>query len=173
MPSSTPALDIPYATDDDPRALYPTTDYQKATRLEELLASYYAQASNLAGSTGPAGATIPLTLSLEPDAPFVLDGGSVIRYTGPDRRFHITVQATMGAGEPLKSTVVLSSAPANPIRASVMSTGVGPDGQATHTHSVSFTGTLTTGATFCVDAGAETASSGAVAVDVQVYAVTL
>lgn len=142
MPSSTPyPQEVPYALDDDPRALWPTTSQQLAERVHQLTQSYAAGGVVVGWAVPSAGGAIPFTPQIEPDQPWSYAGG-VFTYTGPTRRFLVTLQATTSAGAPLLSSVGLGATDGVPERASTMSSGVGADGQATHTHHLSMVLTM-------------------------------
>lgn len=144
MPSSTPYPgEVPYALDADPRALWPTTSLQLAERIAELTDSYACGGTQIGGSwtPGPAGADIPWSFGAEPGQPFAYAGG-VITYSGPTRRFLVTLMATTSAGAPLTSAAWIGTASLERDRESAMSSGVGADANATHTHHVSMVVTM-------------------------------
>lgn len=143
MPGETTPGAVPYALDNDPRALWPTTSHQLATRVAELTGDYHAR-----GVVAPAtsvgagfGQVLGWSASWELDQPWSY-GGGVFTYTGPTRRFLITLQLMMSAGQPLLSNAFLGTVPGTWDRESTWSSGVGPDGAATHTHHLSMVGTM-------------------------------
>lgn len=132
MPSATPILDLPFPLDADARGLYPTTAQDLAERLEELLEPVYGY-GNLIGYAAPAtGATVVwgANFGTEPGS-HLSESGGAITYSGPDRRILVIARATIGVGAAAKTELAIDS------RVSTQSGGVGPDGQATHSHEVS------------------------------------
>lgn len=144
MPSSTPyPQEIPYALDSDPRALWPTTSQQSAERIHDLTESYAATGVVVGWTVPTAGAVIPFSPALEPGQPWAYDAGTgTFTYSGPTRRFLVTLQAMASGGGGLISSVGLGATSGTPERVSNMSSGPGPDGLATHTHHLSMVLTM-------------------------------
>jgi hypothetical protein len=144
MVNATPQLSIPYAEDDDPRGLYPTTDQDKAERLEELLSAESAQAQFI-GAVDAGGATVAWN-SLNTGAGgtwWTISGDmKTITYHGPDRRIAFMLHMRMTANDAMDSACQLGATPgsAGVGMVSQFQTDVGPFGQAVHTHRISTIG---------------------------------
>jgi hypothetical protein len=173
MTGITPALEIPYTEDGDVRAIHPATMQAQSERLEELILPYHAYGTVIGHGATPAGTTADVALSADPPGAFS-EAGGIITYLGPNRRFLVTALVTLGAGEALKSTVNIGDG-SDPIRSSIISTGVGPDGQATHTHYLSVVLLLGPDYTTTIGVGtiADTVSAATVACDVHLDLVAL
>lgn len=174
MPSSTPAPgEVPYALDADPRALWPTTSQQLAERVDELTTSYAASGVIVGGWAAPvSGGMIPLAGGAEPGQPWTVEPSGLFHYTGPTRRFLVTLMVTMSQGAPgLVSTAGLGTILGDIDRTSEQSSGPGPDGQATHTHHVSMV--LTMGPENSTELFAAASSDGGAAVHARLEVVSL